>query len=81
MIPRHSVIPTRKTVNVRISKTSKIIKIIEGDRLRAGDNRLIGELDVSSVSPQGKADHLQLAMELDVSGRNFEIGNISHEET
>ncbi|KAK8129192.1 hypothetical protein PG999_001572 [Apiospora kogelbergensis] len=65
VIPRHSVIPTRKTVNIRISKTSKIIKIIEGERLRAGDNRLIGELDVSSISPQGKADHLQLAMELD----------------
>jgi len=67
VIPRNTIIPARKTVNIKVPGGSKLIKVIEGERLRAQDNRLIGEINVSSISPKGKTDNLIIAMEVDVS--------------
>ncbi|KAK8005865.1 heat shock 70 kDa protein [Apiospora marii] len=77
VIPKFTAIPTRKSVKImaprRQGEESKVIvNVIEGERFYARNNRLLGELDITSIlSPTDSAepaDVLSLAMELDANG-------------
>ncbi|KAK8040186.1 chaperone DnaK [Apiospora rasikravindrae] len=74
VIRRYTPVPTRKSVKVMTTRyqgqeSKVVVNIIEGERLHARDNRLVGELDVSNIlspiSSTNRTDYLNLAMELD----------------
>ncbi|KAK8093412.1 hypothetical protein PG997_000097 [Apiospora hydei] len=77
VIRRFTIVPTRKSVKVMATRyqgeeSKVVVNVIEGERLRAEDNRLVGELDITGIlSPFSSANHtdyFNLSMELDVSG-------------
>ncbi|KAK8078663.1 Heat shock protein sks2, partial [Apiospora saccharicola] len=69
-----TIVPTRKSVKVMVpgdqgAGSKVVIKVIEGERLHAKDNRIVGELDITSIlsapSSVDQAEVLDLTMELD----------------
>ncbi|KAK8024953.1 glucose-regulated protein [Apiospora arundinis] len=66
VIRSYTIVPTRKTISVKAQGLGNLIKITHGERLYAKDNRLLGVLDVSSISDE--AESLLLSMELDANG-------------
>ncbi|KAK7978781.1 chaperone DnaK [Apiospora saccharicola] len=82
VIPKFTIVPTRKSVKVMVpgdqgAGSKVVIKVIEGERLHAKDNRIVGELDITSIlsapSSVDQAEVLDLTMELDVSDQHSEI--------
>ncbi|KAK7979915.1 hypothetical protein PG989_012372 [Apiospora arundinis] len=69
VIRSNTIVPTRKSISVKTSGLGNLIKIMHGERLYAKDNRLLGALDVSSIS--NKAETLLVSMELDANGILF----------
>ncbi|KAK7949324.1 Hsp70 chaperone BiP/Kar2 [Apiospora aurea] len=77
VIRKFTIIPTRKSVKVMAARyhgeeSKVVVNVIEGERLRAKDNRLVGELDITGIlSPFSSANHtdyFNLSMEIDANG-------------
>ena len=72
VLPRNCIIPVKKK---RIFTTNEdnqdrmLIRVFEGERAIANDNRLCGEFELSGIppAPRGSA-HIELSFEMDIDG-------------
>jgi heat shock protein 5 len=72
LIGRHSIIPTRRTQNFSTAadnRTSVLIRVFEGERLRAMDNHLLGELELTDLIPAPRGVvRIQVSAEISYDG-------------